>query len=190
MASSTNTQVDEVAKLVAIVEHMMRARDNDARLNKAIDRTVEIVGQFGGRNITDFLAIYKTEMQPRDVIKEKQISNFKRVVTIGLQDHIREIQATQTTWMGFERAILAEYMLGDTSRMTRHTLMKWIEKKRKNMNALRVYNEFDQMYNRLPSTDQMFLEEDKVLYSLKAVDVNNRQELGNLLEDEHNPMVS
>ena len=35
MASSRNTQVDEVAKLVAIVEHMMRARDNDARLDKA-----------------------------------------------------------------------------------------------------------------------------------------------------------
>ena len=37
MASSSNTQADEVAKLVAIVEHMMRARDNDASLDKAID---------------------------------------------------------------------------------------------------------------------------------------------------------
>ena len=187
MASSTNTQVDEVAKLVAIVEHMMRGRDNDARLNKAIHQIIDTAGQFGGRNITNFLIIYKNEMLQRDVIEEKQISNFKRVVTIGLQDHIREIQATQTTWMGFERAILAEYMLGDTSRMTRHTLMKWIEKKRKNMNALRVYNEFDQMYNRLPSTDQMFLEEDKVLYFLKAVDVKDRRELGTLLEDETQP---
>ena len=152
MASFTNTQLDEVTKLVAIVEHMMRAHDNDARLDKAIDRIIDIAGQFGGRNITDFLIIYKNEMLQRDVIEEKQISNFKRVVTIGLQDHIREIQATQTTWMGFERAILAEYMLGDTSRMTRHTLMKWIEKKRKNMNVLRVYDEFEQMYNHLPST--------------------------------------
>ena len=55
------------------------------------------------------------------------------------------------------------------------------------MNALRVYNEFDQMYNRLPSTDQMFLEEDKVLYFLKAVDVKDRRELGCLLEDEAQP---
>ena len=60
MTSSTNIQVDEVAKLVAIVKHTMRARDNDARLDKAIDRTIEIVGQFGGRNIIDFLTIYKT----------------------------------------------------------------------------------------------------------------------------------
>ena len=97
MASSSNTQADEVAKLVAIVEHMMRARDNDASLDKAIDRTVEIAGQFGGRNNTDFLATYKTKKQQRDVIEEKQISSFKRVVAIGLQGRIREIQAVQKT---------------------------------------------------------------------------------------------
>ena len=135
--------------LAAIVEHMMRARDNDARLDKAIDQIIEIAAQFGGRNITDFLTIYKIEMQQRDVIEEKQISSFKRVVAIGLEGRIREIQATQTTWVGFERALLAEYMLEDTSRMTRHMLMKWIEKG-KNLNALGVYNEFDQRYNRLP----------------------------------------
>ena len=61
MTSSTSTQVDEVVKLVAIVEHMMRARDDVGRLEKAIDRTIEIAGQFGGRNITDFLSIYKTK---------------------------------------------------------------------------------------------------------------------------------
>ena len=117
-------------------------------------------------------------MLQRDVIEEKQISNFKRVMANGLQGHKREIQATQTTWAGFERALLAEYMLEDTSRMTRHTLMKWIEKKRKNMNALGVYNKFDQMYNRLTRTDQIFLEGDKVLYFLKVVDVKDRRELG------------
>ena len=100
--------------LAAIVEHMVRAHDNDARLDKAINQTIEIMGQFGGRNITDFLTIYKIEMQQRDVIEEKQISSFKRVVAIGLEGHIRQIQATQTTWVEFERARLAEYMLEDT----------------------------------------------------------------------------
>ena len=93
----------------------------------------------------NFVATYKMEMQQRDVIEEKQISSFKRVVGIWLQGRIREIQATHTTWVGFERALFAEYMLEDASRMTRHTLMKWIEKKGKNMNVLGVYNEFYQM---------------------------------------------
>ena len=44
MASSTNTQADEVAKFMAIVEHMMRARDNDASLDKAnlVEETLQI----------------------------------------------------------------------------------------------------------------------------------------------------
>ena len=60
-------------------------------------------------------------MLQRDFIEEKQISSFKRVVANGLQGRIREIQATQTTWAGFEMELLAENMLEDASRMTRHT---------------------------------------------------------------------
>ena len=135
MTSSRNNQANEEAKLVAIVKHMMRDRDNDASLDKAIDRTVEIEGQFDERNIMDFLVIYKTKMQQRDVIEEKQISRFKCVVAIELQGCIREIQATQKTWMGFEKALLAKYMLEDASRMTQHTLIRWIKKKGKNMNV-------------------------------------------------------
>ena len=67
--------------------------------------------------------------------------------------------------------MLAEFATEDMSRMTRHVLMKWIEKKIKKMSASRVYEEFDQMFNRLPTTDQVLLEEDKSLYFLKVVDI-------------------
>ena len=68
--------------------------------------------------------------------------------------------------------------------------MKWIEKKNKKMSASRVYDEFDQMFSRLPATDQVLLEEDKTLYFLKAVDMKDRREyqdrreLDTLLEDD------
>ena len=62
--------------------------------------------------------------------------------------------------------------------------MKWIEKKNKKMSASRVYDEFDQMFCRLPATDQALLEEDKTLYFLKAVDMKDRRELGTLLKDD------
>ena len=52
-----------------------------------------------------------------------------------------------------------EFVSEDLSRMTRHVLMKWIVKKNKKMCASRVYNEFDQMFSRLPTTDQVLLEE-------------------------------
>ena len=62
--------------------------------------------------------------------------------------------------------------------------MKWIEKKNKKMSALRVYDEFDQMFSHLPNTDQVLLEEDKTMYFLKAMDMKDRRELETLLEDD------
>jgi hypothetical protein len=78
-------------------------------------------------------------------------------------------------------------MLEDASRMTRHALMNWIEKKGKNLCASGVYAEFDRKYNRLPGADQHVLDGDKVLLFLKAVDSKDRRELGSLLEDETQP---
>ena len=78
-----------------------------------------------------------------------------------------EIQNKHSPWAEFEKALLAEYMLEDVSRMILHTLMIWIEKKGKNMCALGVYAEFDQKYNRLPSADRRALDGDKSCYSLR-----------------------
>jgi hypothetical protein len=96
------------------------------------------------------------------------------VVELGIRERIMEIQTEQQTWAEFEKALLAEYMLEDASRMTRHTLMNWIEMKGKNLCVSGVYAEFDRKYNRLPSADQHVLDGDKVLLFLKAVDSKDR----------------
>ena len=57
MASSRN-QAGELERMMIIVEQMMRSRDNDASVEKAVDHVVEIEGQFDGRNITKFLDAY------------------------------------------------------------------------------------------------------------------------------------
>ena len=170
MASSSN-QAGEFERMMEILEQMMRCRDNDASVEKAVNHIVEVAGQFHGRNITDFLDAYKKEMNQRDVAEALQISSFKRVVTNNIQRRVIELQEGRTTWSDFERVILAEFVTEDLSRLTRHVLMKWIEKKNKNMSASRVYDEFNQMFNRLPATDQVLLEEDKTFYFLKAVDM-------------------
>ena len=170
--------------MMAIFEQMMRCRDNDASVEKAIDRIVEVAGQFNGRNITEFLDAYKREMNQRDVSEARQILSFKRVAANNVQRRVIEVQEGKTTWYEFEKAILAAFVVEDLSRITRHVLMKWIEKKDKKMSASRVYDEFDQMFSRLPATDQVLLEEDKTLYFLKAVDMKDRRELGTLLEDD------
>ena len=73
---------------------------------------------------------------------------------------------------------LMEFVIEDLSRMTRHVLMTWIEKKNKKMSTSRVYDEFDQMFSHLPSIEQALLEEEKTLYFLKSVDMRDRRELG------------
>jgi hypothetical protein len=126
-------------------------------------------------------------MHLRDVHDLKQISSFKRVVDPKIQERVVEIQNAHITWAEFEKALLEEYMLENASRMTQHTLMNWIEKKGKNLCVSGAYAKFDQMYNRLPSADQRFLDGDKVLLFLKAVDTKDQLELGSLLEDETQP---
>ena len=168
--------------MAQIVEIMLDARDWEALIDKAVDRSVEIAGRFSGKNVTDFLATHRNEMQQRDIHDLKQISSFKHVVDPKIRERVVEI-----TWAEFEKVLFEEYMLEDASRMTRHTLMNWIEKKRKNLCVPGAYAEFDQMYNRLPSADQRLLDGDKVLLFLKAVDAKDRRELGSLLEDEAQP---
>ena len=51
MASSSN-QAREFERMMEIFEQMMKCRDNDASVEKAVDRIVEVAGQFNGRNIT------------------------------------------------------------------------------------------------------------------------------------------
>jgi DNA-binding protein len=81
MASTSGTQGGLLTKgMVSVMEFMLKARDREALIDKAIDRTVEIARRFGGQNITKNLATCQNEMQQRDVNDQKQISSFKRVV--------------------------------------------------------------------------------------------------------------
>ena len=90
MASSSN-QARELERMMLIVEQMMRSRDNDASVEKAVDRVIELEGQFDGRNITKFLDTYRREMNQRDVFEARQITSFKRVVTNNVQRCVIEL---------------------------------------------------------------------------------------------------
>ena len=90
MASSSN-QAGELERMMLIVEQMMRSRDNDASVEKAVDRVVELEGQFDGRNVTKFLDTYRREMNQRDVSEARQIASFKRIVANNVQRRVIEL---------------------------------------------------------------------------------------------------
>ena len=57
-------------------------------------------------------------MQQRDFHDLNQISSFKRVVEPGIHERVIDIRIEHATWAEFEKALLAEFMLEDASRMT------------------------------------------------------------------------
>jgi hypothetical protein len=72
---------EELTKgMMQIVELMLEARDREALIDKAVDRTVQIPGRFDGKNIMKSLATYRNEIQQRDVLDQTQIASSKRVV--------------------------------------------------------------------------------------------------------------
>jgi hypothetical protein len=109
-------------------------------------------------------------MEQRDIQHQTQIASFKRVVEPQVRERIIKTQNAQPTWAEFKKVLLAEYMLNAASRMTRHALISWIEKKGKNLSVSGVYTEYDRMYDRFPRADQRLLDGDKLLLFLKAVD--------------------
>ena len=48
--------------MVSVIKFMLKERDREALVDKAVDRKVEIGGRFGCKNITNFLATYWNEM--------------------------------------------------------------------------------------------------------------------------------
>ena len=119
MASTSGSQGEGLMKgMVFVVEYVPKTRDREALIDKVVDRTVEIAGRFGGKNITDFLATYRNEMHQRDIHDLKQIFSFKRVVEPRIRERVIEIQKEHVTWAEFETTLLAEFMLEDASRMT------------------------------------------------------------------------
>ena len=64
MASKSGNQGEELTKgMVSVVQYMLKMRDREALIDKVVDLTVEIAGQFGGKNITCYLS------KPRDAAK-------------------------------------------------------------------------------------------------------------------------
>ena len=50
-----------------MMDHMLRKRDNIASLDKVIAKIVDANGCFNGKDVSQYLKAYKTEMQTMDI---------------------------------------------------------------------------------------------------------------------------
>ena len=70
-----------VEPMVVIVDHLMNARASSAGLNRVIETIVGKTGRLNGKDVTNYLEAFKAEMLMRDIVKDRQLIGFTRVVT-------------------------------------------------------------------------------------------------------------
>ena len=111
--------MDEQMRLMCtMMERMMREQGMIASIDKAVDNILARVGIFEDINLTRFWKIYNEEMLKQGIDEVAKINRVSRVVAIGLQERIQDLQREHHIWVPFERALLNEYNLNDMARMT------------------------------------------------------------------------
>ena len=84
----------ELAKaMVAVVDHLVSAREGPGALNRAIKSIVGAIGRFGGKNAASYLEAYRSKMVEWDIPVEKWLSRFPRVVSSSIHVEVLEVQA-------------------------------------------------------------------------------------------------
>ena len=117
------------------------------------------------------------------ILEGLQVTSFNRVATDGLQGSIHGIRQQNPTWEAFEEALKTTFAIEDSSKATRRGFEDWVETPDKGMKVLDVFSAFESRFERLSTRDQAILTPDKVIMFLRVVDIQDRKDLGVLLED-------
>ena len=144
----------------------------------AVERLVQQYGKFNRKDVSHYLRDYKAEMLRCGISKGLQVLLFNRLSTDGLQGSIHEIRQQHPTWAAFEEALKLAYSIEDTSEATPWGFEDWVEAPKKGMKVLEVFTDFERHFGRLSARDQTILMLDKVAMFLRAVDFQDRHDLG------------
>ena len=176
----------QINVVLQMIERMMQSQERATalqRIDHAIDKLVEKIGLFEGKNITKFLQVYVTEMGSKGLNQHDVQMNFVRMVELPLRNRVSELATSSNDWVAFEQALLNEYMLGDTIRASRRSFLDWVDKEDKKISVMELLKEFEARYNQLTTTERTLLEQEKVILFLKASDRSYREKLVAFLED-------
>ena len=93
-----------------------------------------------------------------------------------------KVQIGCQTWGEFEGQILEKYGLEDSVRLSKQDFTEWVETPGKGRNASALLREFEECFVRLSLLDKIVLDTSCVLFFVKAVDAQDREQVGLLLE--------
>ena len=88
--------------MVAVVDCLVNAREGTGTIDRAIESIAGAIERFGGKNATRFVEAYRFEMVMRDILVDKRLSVFSRVVSLSIHAEVLEVQAACRNWVEFE----------------------------------------------------------------------------------------
>ena len=168
--------------MVVAVDRLVSAREGASALDRAIEATVDKIRQFSGKDATKYLEVYKSEMQMRNIPKDRWLMGFPWVVNPNIHTETVEIQAGCRDWAAFTKEVLERYNYNDSLRLLRNDFMDWVNSPVKGQHASALLQEFDSRFARLSKLDQTVLETSKVLVVVTSFDSRVRESVGLLLE--------
>jgi hypothetical protein len=133
--------------------------------------------------VSRYLRDYKAEMLRCKIPEGLQVTSFSRVATDELQAIIHGIQQQNLRWEAFQEKLKTTFAVGDSSKATWRGFEDWVETPDKGLKVVAVFSAFKTRFGRLSARDQALLGLDKVIMFLQAVDIQDRKDLGLLLED-------
>ena len=83
-----------VEAMAVAVDRLVSAREGTGALDRAVESIFRAIGRFGGKNATNYLDAYRSEMVMRDIPMDKWLSGFPRVVSSSIHAEVLEVQAT------------------------------------------------------------------------------------------------
>ena len=121
-------------------------------------------------------------MVMRDIPEDMRLAGFPQVAMPGIHAEVLEVRAESRTWEEFEGRLLEKYALDDALRLSKRDFMEWVETPEKGRNASVLLKVFEERFARLSALDQTVLDTRRFLLFVKDVEVQDREQVGLLLE--------
>ena len=161
------------------VDHLVSAREGMSALDKAIEATVDKIGRLSAKDATSYLEAYKSEMQMRDILEDRRLIGFPRVVTPSIHMEMIEIQAGCRNFVDFAVQVLEKYSYDDSLRLLRKDFVGWVNSPKKGQNASALFQEFE---SRFSMSNHTVLKMRKVLLFVTSFDLRARERVSHHLE--------
>ncbi|MCO5614490.1 hypothetical protein L7F22_068773 [Adiantum nelumboides] len=123
-------------------------------------------------------------MEENGIEDQQVVEGFHLIAVLELRVQISMVQTCSgTTWKEFKVAPKAEFFLEDSQKVTKHTFIKWVQKKDKCLTAPKIFREFEKKFDQLSEVEQFSLKGEKVELFIQAADLQFQKQLVKLLED-------